>query len=232
VTVWLLFITPLKELLNVCQDAINSNYFSHYCSTNPEVMSLTKVLHSIRTQISEIIPALESFSDSNVQPGTGDCELLQKQLCELQENLAIYKFTQKDMDFSPSYKIHAKISEKEPDVPVAENQKKEESPEPAPASRQPEVPVAIPVAAPVAPTTSQTTKIKPFVIGLNDKFRFINELFSQNNPEYNIAYQQLSTLNTWNESEIYLNSLKNLYGWKENSDVVKYFYSIVKKRFD
>ncbi len=190
-------------------------------------MPLSKVLQSIRSQVRETVISLDSFSDSAVQPGIEECESLQKQLFELQEALAVYKFTLKDIDFSPSYKIHARISEKEIETPApaVSNEHKEEPPAPKAAPR-PEEPVIV-----QAPP-SNPHKIKPFVIGLNDKFRFINELFSQNNPEYNIAYQQLSTLNTWNESEIYLNSLKNLYGWKENSDVVKYFYSIVRKRFD
>jgi hypothetical protein len=191
-------------------------------------MPLSKVLQSLRSQIKETISSFDSFSDSTVQPGIPDCEALQKQLSELQEAVAVYKFTLKDMDFSPSYKIHAKISEKGIETPAHApvNNHKEENLAPQAIPRQQETPVV------AQAQTSHPHKIRPFVIGLNDKFRFINELFSQNNPEYNIAFQQLSTLNTWNESEIYLNSLKNLYGWKENSDVVKYFYSIVKKRFD
>ena len=44
--------------------------------------------------------------------------------------------------------------------------------------------------------------------------------------------EQLQNLKTWHESEIYLNSLKNVYNWRENSEVVKYFYGLVKKSFD
>ena len=47
----------------------------------------------------------------------------------------------------------------------------------------------------------------------------------------NVAIEQLGNLNTWAEGEAYLNSLKTLYHWKENSEVVNYFYSLVKKRF-
>jgi hypothetical protein len=189
-------------------------------------MPLSKVLQSIRSQIKEIMPSLDSFSDAGVQPAITECESLQKQLSELQESLSVYKFTLSDMDFSPSYKIHAVISEKTIETPATVNNYKEITTEPPVIERQQEMPVAPPVQSPPSP------RVRQLVIGLNDKFRFINELFSQNTAEYNIAYQQLSTLTSWNESEIYLNSLKNLYGWKENSDVVKYFYSVVKKRFD
>ncbi len=79
---------------------------------------------------------------------------------------------------------------------------------------------------------NKNTDLKKLNIGLNDKFRFINELFKQNTSEYNIAFEQLNALKTWDESELYLNSLKELYLWKENSDNVKYFYSIAKKRFE
>ncbi|PBQ32609.1 hypothetical protein CNR22_12790 [Sphingobacteriaceae bacterium] len=82
-------------------------------------------------------------------------------------------------------------------------------------------------------TSFDASKPKPpLAIGLNDKFRFMNDLFGQNSSEYNIALEQINSVNNWNEAEIYLNSLKNVYEWDPKEEVVKYFYSLVKKRFD
>ncbi|MGZ4089816.1 MAG: hypothetical protein ACXVNO_03795 [Bacteroidia bacterium] len=79
--------------------------------------------------------------------------------------------------------------------------------------------------------TKEEKNLPPLTFGINDKFRFINELFKQNNSEYNIAIEQLASLGTWAEAELYLRSLKGLYDWKDNADVVVYFYSLVKKRY-
>jgi hypothetical protein len=192
-------------------------------------MPLTKVLQKIQDQIGDIASTMELFTDRNNLPTAEDCEQLQKQLCDLQENLAIYKYSHRSIDYSPSFKIHAKISELDVPIPPIKVETKPEPAHTAPPPAQPEPPK---VQHNNNHSPASATRIKPFAVGINDKFRFINELFSQNNSEYNIAHQQLTNLSTWPESEFYLNSLKNLYGWKENSDVVKYFYSVVKKRFE
>ena len=89
----------------------------------------------------------------------------------------------------------------------------------------------IPVPPSPAAAVSQQTR-SALAVGLNDKFRFINELFVQNSAEYTIAIEQLNGLQTWADTELYLTSLKSLYGWKDTSEAVKYFYTLVRKRFD
>jgi hypothetical protein len=182
-------------------------------------MPLDKVLHRIQNQIKDLAPTLELFVEYTVQPSVKDCEKILQQLYELQENLAVYKYAKAENELSPSFQLHAKVSEKE-------------VPEKAPDTKEKNI------QAPTKPEKANTQEkestkgLKPLVIGLNDKFRFINELFAQNNSEYNIALEQFNNLRTWSDTEIYLNSLKNLYGWKENSEVIKYFYALIKKRFD
>ena len=86
--------------------------------------------------------------------------------------------------------------------------------------------------SPIIEDKTETPKSnQPLLVAVNDKFRFINELFSQNSGEYNVAIEQLGSVNGWSEAEVYLNSLKALYGWKDNSEVVNYLYALVKKRF-
>jgi len=209
-------------------------------------MSLDKILHKIQGQINDIAPTLELFVDDTIQPSVNDCEILQQQLIALQENLAVYKYNKLNKELSPSFNIHAKISavekveEKKPEEKVAPIEKVIA---PAPQVKEPveleenikEEPVE---AAPIEPVRMEPGRSEPakprapLSIGLNDKFRFINELFSQNAPEYSIAIEQLSNLTTWQDAEVYLNSLKSLYDWRDNHDVVKYFYTIAKKRFD
>lgn len=228
-------------------------------------MSLDKVLHKIQGEINELAPTLELFVDDTIQPSVSDCEILQKQLTLLQENVAVYKYQKLNKELSPSFNIHAKVSAQEkteekviapepvkiPEIktpvveeiikpepivvpPVVETKITEHKPvEPAPVVVEPVV--IAPVVEVKQPVTEKTEFLKPknpVSVGINDKFRFINTLFSQNASEYNIALEQINNLSSWGETEMYLNSLKHLYGWQEDNDAAIYFYSIAKKRFN
>jgi hypothetical protein len=185
-------------------------------------LPLVTVLHKLQKQIQELAPVLELFVEQTIQPSVKDCERLQEQLNQLQESVAVYKYNMIETELSPSFSIHARISEIEP--PAAE-----ETTKPLP-KKEEKIPAA--QASFEKPDGEPAKAVKPLSVSLNDKFRFINELFSQNNSEYNIALEQLSGLSNWNDTEIYLNSLKSLYGWKDNHEVVKHLYSLSKNRFE
>jgi hypothetical protein len=191
-------------------------------------MSLDKVLQKIQSEIKDLTPTLELFFEETIQPSVSDCENLQKQLTQLQETLAVYKYQKQNKELSPSFTLHAKLSE----VEITEEKNTSPSPESKKTREENKT-----VEEPIKPEEHQE---KPagnkapsrIAVNLNDKFRFINELFAQNNSEYNIAMEQFNNLRSWNDAEIYLNSLKSLYSWEEDKDIVKYFYTLIKKRFD
>lgn len=190
-------------------------------------MPLEKILHKLQMEIDELTPTLESFMDSTIQPTVSDCEKLQAQLSRIQEQLAVYKFNKSNKELSPMFNIHSRVSE-------AEFIQEKNTEPPPKKDKTPEPPQKIQANQPVSETkkTDPVSPRKTVTVGLNDKFRFINELFAQNNSEYNIVIEQINNLTSWQETEIYLNSLKSVYNWKENQEVVRYFYSIVKNRFD
>ncbi|MBL7909768.1 MAG: hypothetical protein JNJ41_01780 [Bacteroidia bacterium] len=191
-------------------------------------MQLEKVLHKIQSQINDLAPTLELFIDETIQPSVESCEKLQQQLNLIQENLAVYKYNKINKEISPSFSIHAKVSEKElPKEKIEEikNDIKVTIHEERPDLSMPKVKVEEEV-------KESQKNLTDITVGINDKFRFINELFKQNSSEYNIAIEQLNALKTWHDTEIYLNSLKPLYGWKDNSEVATYFFSLIKKRFN
>ena len=68
-------------------------------------------------------------------------------------------------------------------------------------------------------------------ININDKFRFINELFSGNANEYQMAIEQLNATTNIHEANVFLNGLKDIYAWKEDNELVKSLMSLVVKRF-
>lgn len=191
-------------------------------------MSLEKVLQKIHVEIKDLAPTLELFLDETIQPSANDCETLQKQLSDLQENIAVYKYNKLNKEISPSFNIHAKVSQKE-NIEVKTTIHVEQKVEASPVQHQEEP--QINYEKPVVESTPEK-QLPPLAISLNDKFRFINELFAQNSSEYHIALEQLNNLKNWIDAEIYLNSLKSLYQWEEEEDVVKYIYAIAKKRFN
>lgn len=191
-------------------------------------MSIEKTLLKIKIKIGEISESMQSFADETIHPPVAECDQLRNQMNELLEQLAVYKYLQINKEISPSFNLHAKLSEK---VSVIEEIKtiiqEEKEPEP--------IPVPEPIFEPKLESAQTETVVKsiaPLGIGLNDKFRLINELFSQNSAEYNIVLEQLNNLKTWQETDLYLNSLKTVYNWKDSNESVKYFFSIIRKRFD
>ncbi|HQQ95089.1 MAG TPA: hypothetical protein PLQ93_11085 [Bacteroidia bacterium] len=186
-------------------------------------MANDKVLKRLKEQVRELHAMLEPFGEDSNQPTASDCEKLQKQLCLVQEQLAVFKHQKQTHEVSPSFNLHAHLSEESKTLAVSDPRPPitEAKPEQTEVHKQ-------------KPVQHQTEDKLPtaFAVGVNDKFRFINELFAQNPAEYNIAIEQLSALHSWAESELYVNSLKTLYAWKDNQEVVKQFYQTVKRRFE
>jgi hypothetical protein len=69
------------------------------------------------------------------------------------------------------------------------------------------------------------------VIGINEKFRFINELFKGDMNTYNLVIDQLNTLQSIEEADRFLVTYKARYDWDEEGDVYNEFYTIVERRY-
>ncbi|MCA0430549.1 MAG: hypothetical protein LCH32_08600 [Bacteroidetes bacterium] len=199
-------------------------------------MAIDKVLLKIQNQITDLVHHLEEFVQPNVQPGTKECDLLKNQLAQLQDLLTIYNHLKQEKEISPSFNIHAKVSKtSESEInAVKENKIIDINPKIVEAETIKQNDEIIEkteseVNSVAAPTKStSTTKLN---IGLNDKFRFINELFNQNANEYNIAIEQFNTITTLNDAERFCTSLSSLYNWNEKSETVKYFITIINIKF-
>ena len=212
-----------------------------------------KLLHSIQDEIRELLPALESFMDEHVSPGAEECERLKTRLRALSDQLAIYHHYRTQQEITPSFELHARVSE----VAAAEAELKAIQSEmkhhvvapPAPIATAPPAPVETPPAPapPAPPSVTETSKnatppvdapspaasksSSALAIGLNDKFRFINELFGQNGKEFSLAIEQINSITNKAECEVYLNNLKSLYHWDEQKETVKHFLQLVRNRY-
>jgi hypothetical protein len=208
-------------------------------------MSIEKTLQKLRGQLEVLSDEMKNFSEPGIHPTVADVEKLQSILHDILESTAVFKFQKASSEISPSFNIHAKVSEKTEEIAHVVTTVNEQLPvPPAPADNfEPQVEKpqevskevgAAQIEAKVVEQTPTITKkqLAALSIGLNDKFRFINELFLQNAPEYNIVLEQLSTLQSWTDADIYINSLKNVYSWKDSNETFKYFCSVVRKRYD
>lgn len=73
--------------------------------------------------------------------------------------------------------------------------------------------------------------LRKIELSINNKFRISNELFNQNQQEFNAALQQLNSMSSKAEAMHYMDSLKDIYKWKDENPLVKNFYALVQKRF-
>ncbi len=68
-------------------------------------------------------------------------------------------------------------------------------------------------------------------ISINDKFRFINELFDGNVKEYQAALQSVNTCGNFEDADRYVSNIREIYGWNEENEVVGIFMDLVERRF-
>ena len=68
------------------------------------------------------------------------------------------------------------------------------------------------------------------IIGINEKFQFIHDLFEANANEYNAVINQLNTFQSFAEAEVYFNSIKNVYKWKDDNEMFQKFIALVKQK--
>jgi hypothetical protein len=69
-------------------------------------------------------------------------------------------------------------------------------------------------------------------IGINDRFRFINELFRGDEPMYERSIKTINSLNNLSEAEYWIQrELKVKNGWSDENETVQLFDEVVKRRF-
>lgn len=197
---------------------------------------LLKQLHS---SLGELKTAIEKF-EKHPAPSTQYTEHLHVALQQSNKLVSAYLVLKEHKDVSPDLNLHLKLMTVPPpeertslvepakdEVPVKPVELKKEEVKPVevkePVVEKPVTPVA--EVKPPAKTTS------PIVININDKFRFINELFAANANEYNIAIEQINAVNSPEEMINYLKGLKSIYNWDDENEVVKKLYASAQKRF-
>ena len=70
------------------------------------------------------------------------------------------------------------------------------------------------------------------VIGINDKFLFVNELFGGSMEKYNKSIENLNDLKTLNGAMIYLNELKIELLWNSSNEAYQKLKDLVSRKFE
>lgn len=70
------------------------------------------------------------------------------------------------------------------------------------------------------------------VIGINDKFLFVNELFGGSMEKYNKSIENLNDLKTLNGAMIYLNELKIELQWNSSNEAYQKLSDLVRRKFE
>ncbi len=158
---------------------------------------------------------------------------LHLKIMNVQETLLVQEIIKEDI--KPVQVIHEPVIEKPIDVKPVETIIEK----PISVEEKPIIPVV--QEKPLEPVINKHVGTVPKVdahkelpklsISINDKFRLMNELFASNANEYHIAVEQLNTVSSMEEATAYLKGLKSIYGWDEESEMVKKLYSITQKRF-
>lgn len=157
--------------------------------------------------------------DENIHPTVDEVEKLEQKVNALHDHIVIYKFLQAQKELSPSFNLHLKVMEKVSNASASDT---------VASSSIKEVSKEAETSVHTEGTVSVSRKIE---MGLNDKFRIINELFNQSSTEFNLAIEQLNLLDSPDKSEAYLNELKKLYSWKDNHELTQRIYQLNQKRF-
>ena len=70
------------------------------------------------------------------------------------------------------------------------------------------------------------------VIGINDKFLFVNELFGGSMEKYNKSIENLNDLKTLNGAMIYLNELKIELQWNSSNEAYQKLKDLISRKFE
>ena len=203
------------------------------------------LLKQVTSSLAELKTAIEKF-EKHPSPSTQYADQLYSSINNAGKLVAAYVVLKEQKDVSPELNLHLKIMNVQEPVQEISSSKETEKiiMEPVEVIETPlEVtPLITNVnAKPLETVTPQQAEMISKVyaqkelpklsIAINDKFRFINELFAANATEYNIAIEQLNTVNAMDDAKAYVNGLKSIYGWDDENEMVKKLFTSVQKRF-
>lgn len=154
--------------------------------------------------------------------------VLVQKLAELSEKEA--ELTAIDVDLMLDYTrvLYADLLELRKTVPASIGSNPEQAPAPQQPTEQDITPEPV-----IRIDTSEVPAIDiRTVIGINDKYLFISELFRDDRNAYDAAIRQLNTFTNLQEAMRFAeNELQNKYDWDREDATVQAFYTLLSSSF-
>jgi hypothetical protein len=199
------------------------------------------LLKQLNSSLQELKTAIDKF-EKHPSPSTQYAEQLHKAIHQANKLVSAYLVIKEQKDVSPELNLHVKlmnIVSAEENLTGIEPLNEPLVSEPAPIVEKEEEktidvvkdPIVETIIVPVIEIKKETKELPKVAININDKFRFINELFASNANEYHIAIEQINSVNSLVELNNYLKGLKSIYMWNDDNEVVKNLCSLAQKRF-
>lgn len=195
------------------------------------------LLKQLYSSLGELKVAIDKF-EKHPSPSTQYAEQLHSAIYQSNKLVSAYLVLKEHKDVSPDINLHMKLMSvptTEEKAAIVEPIKEQVIVEPVKEIiKSVEVikePVIEKVIEPIAEKKSEAKEFPKMTININDKFRFINDLFASNANEYNIAIEQMNSVNSLDEMMSYLKGLTSIYAWKEDNEVVKNLFALAQKRF-
>jgi hypothetical protein len=178
-------------------------------------------IKQMRKEITELIDSIKEHSDdltSRPHIPTLEFELILAKAEKLCKQLVI---------FNHYYSMLETGGEKRDALLDKTEEKPEEKKtviEPVAEKKQPEVKSA--------GTIQRTWPDLKKLIGINQKFQVVSELFKGNQSEFDEAVNQINSLYNKEEALIYVQGLKAAFSWKDESKVAEEFIKTVMNRYN
>ena len=193
-------------------------------------MQTDLLFKQLNTSLAELKTVIEKFEKYN-PPSASSAEQLHNAITQTNKMISAYLVLKEQNEVSPELNLHLKLMEVVPPTEIVEIVKaqivepiiiveeKINTPEPAK------------IVDSIAESVTAQSNYPKLNININDKFRFINELFSANSTEYNIAIEQLNSANSLQDARNYFKGLKEIYFWKDDNELAKTLNALIEKRF-
>lgn len=91
--------------------------------------------------------------------------------------------------------------------------------------------IVVPDKPPVIKRTRKDGDINK-LIGINDKYQFMSELFSNNRDLYNQSMEEINTMETYEDAISWLDfNVSERYNWKKDEETAQAFYDVLRTFF-
>jgi DNA-binding transcriptional MerR regulator len=193
-------------------------------------MQTDLLFKQLNTSLAELKEAIEKF-DKHTPPSTAYAEQLHISITQTNKLVSAYLVLKEQHEISPELNLHLKLMEVVPPAEIVEVVKAQLEEPIEVVEEKIIIPQPVKMVDPILEVSLEQNIYPKLNININDKFRFINELFSANSNEYNIAIEHLNSANKKEDALAYVNGLKGIYLWKDDNELAKTLIDLIEKRF-